>query len=55
MCIDDRIKRNFTNMVWMHTQRSFSHLEKNNFPKKLCQNSNSVKIVIVIIKCFLLV
>lgn len=44
MCFDDRTKRNFTNIVWMHIQRSYSHLEKDNFPKIIRESSSMVSI-----------
>uniref|UniRef100_A0A915CTL5 Uncharacterized protein n=1 Tax=Ditylenchus dipsaci TaxID=166011 RepID=A0A915CTL5_9BILA len=32
MCYDDKAKKNFTDMAWLHCQKSFSYLEKDGFP-----------------------
>ena len=31
MCYDDTTKRNFRNMVWMHAEKAFAHVEKDYF------------------------
>lgn len=28
MCYEDRTKKNFTDMTWVHVQKSFSHAKK---------------------------